>query len=212
MKMKKSFPMLLLLLCLYATAIAQRTEQNPGSFEFGANIGYNSSTVTTGQLTNTTPRIGFNLGISADYYFSDRWSIRVRLIDDPKGWNNGFISTSNGSYTTNYRLNYLTIPVMANWHFARKRNWYLHFGPYIGILMNASETATGMNLKTDFNSTDFGIDLGIGVKIPVSDNLKIFIEDDAQAGATDIFKVNSSGSPVLNSRSSIKVGVNFSLN
>ncbi|WP_233496696.1 outer membrane beta-barrel protein [Mucilaginibacter hurinus] len=46
---------------------------------------------------------------------------------------------------TNYKLDYLTIPVMANWHFGRTKNWYLHFGPYVAFLLN---------VKTSIANTD----------------------------------------------------------
>jgi hypothetical protein len=185
--------------------------QTPGKFEFGANLGLNLATITTSQVTNTSHRVALNLAVSAEYYFSDRWGIKAKLIDDPKGWDDGFISTSSTTYATNFHLNYVTVPIMANWHFGKKRNWYLNFGPYISVLTGASETATGMDLKSYFNNTDFGFDLGIGVKIPVSDKARIFFEDDGEAGITDIFKPGNSGSAVYNSRSSINVGVDFNL-
>jgi opacity protein-like surface antigen len=97
---------------------------------------------------------------------------------------------------------------MANWHFGRKRNWYLNFGPYAGFLLNAEETVGGVDVKEAFNTTDFGLALGIGVKIPVSDKLKISIEYDGQAGLLDIFKDNNFGR-IQNSRASLNVGLNF---
>jgi opacity protein-like surface antigen len=66
-----------------------------------------------------------------------------------------------------------------------KRNWYLNFGPY-GFLIGAKETTFGANIKDDFNTIDFGLSLGVGVKIPVSTKLKISIEYEEQAGFTDI--------------------------
>jgi opacity protein-like surface antigen len=48
---------------------------------------------------------------------------------------------------------------------------------------------------------------GIGVKIPVSDKLKLTLEYDAQSGLSNVF--NNSDFTVTNSRSSFNVGVNF---
>ncbi len=147
-----------------------------------------------------------------DYFFSDRWSIKVKAGYDQKGWDNGYITNLNTgqSYATNYRLDYLTIPVMANWHFGKKRNWYLNFGPYAGVLLSATETAFATDLKDVFNSTDLGFDFGIGVKIPVSSRVKILLEADGQASFSDIVK-NNSGDKIQNTRSSYNVGLVFGL-
>lgn len=184
--------------------------QSKGDVEFGVNVGYNSSTVQVSRsYFQPDSGQGLNVGFSADYYFSDRWSIKGKLIYDQKGWDNGSFEDANGNYyATDFNLNYLTVPVMANWHFGSKRNWYLNFGPYVGFLMSAEETAGGVDVKEAFNSTDFGLALGIGVKIPVSDKLKISIEYEGQGGGSDIFK-ESNNYRVSNSRSSLNVGLNF---
>jgi hypothetical protein len=202
--MKKLFTTLVVVLGIYTAAFSQ----TKGTTEFGVNVGLNTATVTTSAYTNTDYRVGFNIGVSADYYFSDRWSFKAKVVYDQKGWNNGFISTGSNEVTTDYKLNYITIPLMANWHFARTRNWYLNFGPYIGILTSAKETAGGNDLKDVFNTTDAGLDIGIGVKIPVSNRAKFFIELNGQGGVSDIVK-NNTGSALRNSVSNINVGFNF---
>lgn len=191
------------------TSFGQKNKKN--DVEFGVNLGYNLFNVGTSD-GNADSGSGVNVGLAADYFFSNRWSIKGKLIYDQKGWKNGFFNDldTGYSYTTDYNLNYLTVPVMANWHFGSKRNWYLNFGPYAGFLLGATETTNDRNVKDAFNSTDFGISFGIGVKIPVSDKLKISLEYDEQDGFTDIFKVNS-GSDAKNSRGSFNIGVNFLL-
>ncbi|AWH86233.1 hypothetical protein HYN59_14435 [Flavobacterium album] len=76
--------------------------------------------------------------------------------------------------------------------------------------MSAKETTFNTDVKDVFNDTDAGLAFGLGVKIPVSDYIKIFIEYQEQAGVIDVFK-NNNDSPVLNSRSAINVGINFLL-
>jgi opacity protein-like surface antigen len=112
---------------------------------------------------------------------------------------------------------------MANWHFGRMRNWYLNFGPYVGFLLSAHAVANSaafttsstsstnsIDVKDSFNSTDFGLALGIGVKFPVSNNVKLFIEDDGQAGVSHLFKDGSDGN-VQSVRSSINIGFIFAV-
>ncbi len=183
--------------------------QEKGKVEFGFNIGYNSASVSDSEESADVIS-GLNVGAMADYYFSDRWSIKAKLIYDQKGWSNGFIRDldTGNDFTTDFNLDYLTVPVMANWHFGSKRNWYLNFGLYSGFLINAEDSRFGVDLKDGFKSVDVGLAFGIGVKIPVSDKLKISLEYDGQSGFTDIFKVNEN-SAITNSRSAFNAGVVF---
>jgi opacity protein-like surface antigen len=188
--------------------------QGKGKFEIGFNTGLNMSSVSDQDYyEDSDTGYGFNLAASAEYYFSDSWGIKAKLIYDQKGWNDGLITDINSgdTYVTNYNLNYVTIPVMASWHFAPKRNWYLHFGPYVGFLASAKDTRFKADVKDDFATTDFGLEVGVGVKIPVTNKLKIFFEYDGQGGFSDIFK-NNPNSEVTNSRSSLNIGINFLAN
>ncbi|MBD1384966.1 PorT family protein [Mucilaginibacter rigui] len=202
--MNKFFTTVLVLLAVSTTAFSQ----SKGETKFGVNVGLNFANVTASGMTNDDYRIGFNAGVYADHYFSDSWSLKAKLTYDQKGWDKGFINTGGGNVITNYQVDYLTIPVLANWHFGRTKNWYLNFGPYVGILLKAKETAGGMDLKPLFSSTDFGADLGIGVKFPVAAKTKLFIELNGQGGLTDIFK-NNTGSTVRNTLSAVNIGFEF---
>ncbi|WP_339836935.1 porin family protein [uncultured Flavobacterium sp.] len=186
--------------------------QEGGDFELGLGLGVNFANVSTinGQ-SNATSKISFNAGASGEYYFSDRWGVKAKLIYDNKGWADGYILDENNIVTTtDFKLNYLTVPVMANWHFGSNRNWYLNFGPYVGFLMSAEDSALGLDLKEGFKSTDFGAAFGIGHKIEIADNIKLFIEYDGQSGFSDIFEENA-GEAIRNGRSSFNLGVLFSL-
>jgi opacity protein-like surface antigen len=208
--MKKLFTTLVILLCVYSITFAQRNNKN--TVEIGANIGYNEAYVVDPSGYNSSFVTGVNIGFSAEHYFSDRWSIKGKLIYDQKGWGNGYITADDGTVFNgvDFQLNYLTVPIMANWHFGRSRNWYLNFGPYAGFLLSAKETTDNIDVKDAFNTTDFGLALGIGVRFPIADNVKLFIEGDGQGGISNIFKDNA-GSSIQNSRSSLNIGVAFAL-
>ena len=195
--MKYIFTTLILALGLCPVAFSQ----TKGSTEFNVTVGLNGATVTSGNLSTDT-RVGLNAGVGAEYYFSDSWSIKAKALYDQKGWANGFY----GNTTTDYKLDYVTMPVLANWHFGRTKNWYLNFGPYIAFLVSAKTSVNGVDVKSFFNSTDAGLDLGIGVKIPVSENAKFFIEFNGQGGVANMA---SSGSTIRNSTSALNIGLNF---
>ena len=199
-----------LLALLLSAATMPAFSQDKGDFEFGLNVGLNLATVQSGSNTNTEFRTGLLAGAFGDYFFSDRWSIKAKLAYDQKGWNGGYLELDDVSVPTNYHLDYLTVPVMANWHFGKKRNWYLNFGPYAGFLLSAKETALGLDLKTITEPLDLGLAVGIGVKIPLSEKVKILLETDGQTGFTKLFKDNE-GSSITNSRSAFSVGLVFGL-
>ena len=196
-------------------SIATFGQYSKGDVELGFNSGVNFS-LAGNNTGNSNLSTAFNLSASADYFFSSRWSLKSKLIYDKKGWDNGFVENPSfdpslqSSYKTNFNLNYLTILVLASWHFGKKRNWQLHFGPYTGFLLNANETTFGTKLTQAFTTVDFGLSLGVGVKIPISDKLKLSLEYDEQTGFTEIFKENSA-STITNSRTSFNIGVNFML-
>lgn len=200
---------LLVINTAFAFAFLSVTAQDSGDFELGGNLGLNFATVATiDNDLSANSRIGFNIGATGEYYFSDRWGIKARLTYDSKGWADGFFTNDDTgeSFDTDYILNYLTIPVMANWHFGRSRNWYLHFGPYIGILASAKDSELGLDVKDAFQSTDLGLALGIGTIFRINDKTRLFLEFDGQSGLTEIF-VDNSGEMLRNSRSALNFGV-----
>jgi hypothetical protein len=197
--MKNLLSTLILVLGLSPIAFSQ----TKGTTEFGVNLGYNAATVTTSNL-NADYRSGFNAGLAAEHYFSDSWSFKAKVLYDQKGWANGFIGTTR----TAFSLDYITVPLLANWHFGRTKNWYLNFGPYISFLLSAKTDVNGQDVKSVFNDTDGGLDIGIGVKFPVSTNTHFFIEVNGQGGVVDVAK-NNSGSTIKNSVSAINIGLNF---
>jgi len=202
--MKKIFTTLFIVLGLYGVASAQVKEK--GDTEFGVTLGLNTSYVSAYDGESTDATEGLNVGVAGDFYFSNRWSLKVKALYDQKGWGNGFITDDQGNELdgVDFKLNYITIPVLANWHFGMHRNWYLDFGPYVGILTSAK--AGGYDVKDSFATTDVGFRVDLGVKFPISDRAKFFIEIGGQGGGTNVFK---DGSTVQNETSSLNVGVNF---
>ncbi|MDR6941089.1 porin family protein [Mucilaginibacter pocheonensis] len=204
--MKKIFTTIIIVFGVYTASLAQ---QKKGDVELGIHIGYSFSDISNSDFFNSSFKSAFNAGIATDFYFSNRWSLKTKLIFDQKGWGPGFFANvSDEKFATDFSLNYITLPIMANWHFGKKRNWYLNFGPYAGYLAGAEATNGDIDVKDSFHSTDFGLALGIGTKIKLSNKVKLLLEYDEQAGITNIFKENT-GSAVRNGRGSFNIGLNF---
>ncbi|MDB5003043.1 MAG: hypothetical protein JWQ34_1268 [Mucilaginibacter sp.] len=203
--MKKIFT-LFTVLGIYSMAHAQTKGQN----EFGFNLGINSAYVTSSQQYGAGTGLiwNFSAALSAEHYLSDVVGLKLRAIYDPKGWGDAIYADGTKQVTgVYYTLNYVTIPLTLNAHFGKEKNWYLGAGPYVGFLLNATDSYTNSDLKSSFNSTDFGIDANIGFKIPITDKLKAFFEFDQQIGASNIL-VKGSDSANLE-RANFTVGLKF---
>ncbi len=197
--------------------------QAKGNIEFGVGVGYSNSSLdaTANDYNSYDYRSSYNVSVFADFYFNDRWSIRGRVFYDRKGYNNEELVDSEGySAFTNVELNYITVPVTANWHFGRKRNWYLNFGPYVGFLAGVKETRYNVDIKENYNKVDGGLAFGIGVKIPLNNKFRLFIEYDFQSGFADVFKKDAynyygfygyENNNYTTSRGAFNVGLNFLL-
>lgn len=185
--------------------------QEEGDFELGAHVGVNFSRVSAGNNATTNGTTGFNFAATGEYYFSEEWGIKAKLIYDQKGWGDGFLRNldTGKEVIADYKLSYLTVPVMANWHFGSTAKWYLNFGVYFGFLMDAK--AGEQDVKTFIENTDIGLALGVGYKFPIDDNTKLFIELDGQGGFTSIFAKTENNVSLRNTRSALNFGVLFDL-
>ncbi len=188
------------------SVINTKGQSNQGDFTVAPQIGLNISTFFTDTDLDYKTKTGFTGGAIVEYYFSDRWSMRTGLLYDPMGAEDDFDNID--------RLNYLTIPLNANWHFGKNRNWYLNFGLGLSFLLNAeSELADGSttDIKEIVPSSDVGLILGIGYKFDISDNLQLFIDYQSFGGIYNIDKEESLPYEIRNSRSAFNVGLVFLL-
>ncbi|APY06977.1 hypothetical protein BWZ20_01100 [Winogradskyella sp. J14-2] len=131
-------------------------ERSSGDIELIPHVGYMSAFLNGDEVDGLDPRGSFNFGVIGDYFFNDRWSLRSGINFDSMG------ASIPGSDLT---LNYINIPINANWHFGSTRKWNLNFGVTPGFLTKAD--LDGDDVKDDYNSFQLGISYGIGYKIEV---------------------------------------------
>ena len=204
--MKKILVTLLILLGFYSVGHAQRR----GDVQFGVTVGGNLSYIQDDQYYSSNVIGGFNAGLSADYYFSRTWSLKIEGRYDQKGYGGGTLYDDQGNDiadNVNFRLNYVTVPVLASVHFGYNREWYIDFGPYVSFLTSAKETNDNVDVKDSFNSTDGGFDVAFGVKVPISPRAKFFVELGGEAGVANIFA--GSYDSTQNLSNNLNVGINF---
>ena len=172
-------------------------ERSQGDIEIIPHIGYSSYFLNGDELDNMDSRGDFHFGVVGDYFFNDRWSLR-----------SGFTYESMGAsfFNEDLVLNYISIPVNANWHFGGTRKWNLNFGVSPGFLLNAD--VSGEDVKDYMESFQLAISYGIGYKIEVSETFSILIDTQNQLGITNIQKEGDL--TWLNAGGSFNVGGVFS--
>lgn len=183
---------LLIYILLISTYIYSQKKKGV-AFNVGTGINYSTIYNDAGDTYPNT-RKSFQLGLTLEYYFNDRWSIKSGGIYDSKG-------------VDRLKLNYLFIPLNASWHFGSNRNWYLNFGPYIDLFLSSNPETT-LPLK----STDFGVSTGIGYKLKLSNTIKLYFESQHAIGFSDIipdFVTHIEG--LRNIRNSLNIGISFDL-
>ena len=182
--MKK--PLFVVVCFLAITALSAQNKS--GDFTLAPQLGLNLSNYTSSENLNNKVRTAFNVGVIAEYYFNDRWSFRSGLVYDSKGTK---ITSSGQDYID--KLNYVAIPLHANWHFGSNRNWFLNFGPTVGFLES---------------SFDAGLGAGIGYKFDIADATQLYIQYQGYNGFIDLFNADFS---VFNATSAFNLGVVFQL-
>jgi long-subunit fatty acid transport protein len=184
MKMKK---FLFALITLISFVLANAQSKEKGTIEITPKIGWSSFSETNSDyLFGSDYNSGVEFGVTADYYFNNRWSFRSGLVFDKMGGKSDF---NNQSWED--KFNYLSIPLNANWHFGSTRKWNLNFGFSPSFLLNAKITDEANTVevpKSAIESFQLGWTIGIGYKIEITKKFGILLDYQYFVGLTDIYK------------------------
>ena len=199
--------LLLSIFTVFVFVSSSNAQSTSGDFTLAPQIGLNLSRYSSSEnLINSKVRTSFNAGVIAEYYFNDRWSLRSGLIYDSKG---SKILIFGPGYVE--KLNYLAVPLHANWHFGSNRNWFLNFGPTLGFLISAKsddEIDGEIDIKDGINSTfDIGLAIGLGYKFDIADNTQLYIQYQGYSGFLSLIDNFN----LFNATSAFNVGVIFQL-
>lgn len=155
---------------------------------WNAKVGMNMSNLTGDAMEDSKMKIGFNVGVGAEYQFTEMWSIQPSLMFTTKGAKAeetddlGFGDiTAKGKYNPMY----IEIPVMAAARFAiaDNQNVVVKAGPYFAF-------GIGGKVKYDFSGEGYDVlkDYAASAGISVDEELA-----DAGYGEQDIFKDEEDG-------------------
>ena len=190
---------------------------------FGVKAGYNYSTLSgeTSSISTIEGLSGFYIGGLVELPISNMLSIQPELIFSRQGVDlrQGLKNLSIRTDTSEIRLDYLNIPVMAKVNLGPI---FLEGGVQFGFLVSKPKVDSYIanvylrNLldKDSYNSFDFGVGAGLGVKL----NQHFFVETRYTYSLTNVFDPNdkhfkssliSDGDNFKNSVFSIGLGMKF---
>ena len=207
-----------LLIIIAVCGLSQVHAQN-----FGVKAGYNYSTFSgeTSSISTIEGLSGFYIGGLVELPISNMLSVQPELIFSRQGVDlrQGLKNLSIRTDTSEIRLDYLNIPVMAKVNLGPI---FLEGGVQFGFLVNKPKVDSYIanvylrNLldKDSYNSFDFGVGAGLGVKL----NQHFFVETRYTYSLTNVFDPNdkhfkssliSDGDNFKNSVFSIGLGMKF---
>ena len=181
------------ILCVGMTQAQQREK---GTIEIIPQVGFSISDFYGNDISNNEAISTLSIGVGADYYLNNRWSIRSGLHYQTMG--SSFGDSILG-------LSYLTVPLNANWHFGKTRKWNLNFGPSVGLLTYAK--LEDVDVKDSFNKVQVGLNVGIGYKFELTKKLSLLVDYQGMAGLTNAAK----DATFKNGYGSVNVGAVFKL-
>ena len=212
--MKKIVFLIIIAVCGFSQVRAQN---------FGVKAGYNYSTLSgeTSSISTIEGLSGFYIGGLVELPISNMLSIQPELIFSRQGVDlrQGLKNLSIRTDTSEIRLDYLNIPIMAKVNLCPI---FLEGGVQFGFLVNKPKVDSYIanvylrNLldKDSYNSFDFGVGAGLGVKL----NQLFFVETRYTYSLTNVFDSNdkhfkssliSDGDNFKNSVFSIGLGMKF---
>ena len=191
------------IVCLTASAqneVGQLTLQPKVGLNFANLSGANYA--TTGSTTeNSNIMVDFALGVEAEYGLAKNFSVAAGIMYSRQGCDYGEYKASNG-YTSygwdkfQHKLGYLTIPIVANFYFAK--GFAIKAGIQPGFLLSANAKIDGVgntlsedrDIKDACNSFDLSIPLGLSYETD-----KVVIDARYNLGLT---KINKSKEDIQN--------------
>lgn len=165
----------------------------------------------------------YSMSIGTRYKMTTRSGLKTKLVFEDRGSKGSFyyrfvdegdpvIGAGSPTYKANVKS--LTLPVLYSLQFGRKVSFLLDIGPHVSYQLNTRMTyyendkRTGSSNYQDGKPFKFGVTLGFGMDIPVTNVLGITV------GLLDNFNISNTGSeryPMNTNTLNLLTGVRYSL-
>jgi hypothetical protein len=152
----------------------------------GIKAGINVATQVTpgaGENVEVQSLLGFNGGVTVNYFIIDPVAIQIDVLLSQKGskW-------SDPTFSGKDKLCYLDLPVLVRFQALEFLN--VHAGPQFGFLLNANQfpdDGDKMEIKEYYKSTDIGLAVGAEGNLPYNINLTLRYILGLSTVNTDVF-------------------------
>jgi hypothetical protein len=160
----------------------------------GIAAGTLSGTYSDFDFSSKDPRAGLTIGAEAEYYTKTHWlSFSAALMYTQQGWE----TKANGK-TYTQKLDYINIPVLANFYVAK--GFALKIGLQPGFLVSADD-------KSSFES--FNLSMPIGLSYEFKNGITLDLR--GTPGLTAVNKHSTSDWKLRSDCSTLTIGYKFSL-
>lgn len=141
---------------------------NAQEIAIGVKAGLNLANMTDVEGASPGTRVGAHIGPFVKLPITENFSIIPELLYSMKG---SEISESffGVNFEVSTKLDYLDIPIMANYQLDNGLNFEL--GPYVAFLLSAKSkvdilgVSEDVDIKEGMNSLDFGVGFGLGYRL-----------------------------------------------
>lgn len=198
--MKKQLLILVAVIGLGFSANAQDEKKSgsgmSGEVKFGPKAGMNIASLTEDGAKSL---IGFHVGGFAEIMISDKFAVQPEVLYSMQG-----AKYKVEGVDVDFNLDYISIPVMAKYFAAE--GFSIEAGPQISFVTRAEMSGAGetVDVKDFANSTDFGLNFGLGYSLPMG----VMFSGRYNLGLSDTVKDNP-GDAVKNSVFQLSVGYKF---
>ena len=194
--MKRFNIVIILLLSVILIVINGYSQDKP--VRFGARLG-TSLVFTNADISglDVKPRFVLNAGAFGEYWFSKVFGLQGNLLYNKKGAQWGE-SVGGASLDLIWNFDYLSIPIYGKAAFGERTRFYLLFGPEFSFLLSAKQKVETSGIITPYEgetdvkeyvkSFEAAFGFGLGVEIPVSETLLLFIDSRGSVSITEIFE------------------------
>ena len=150
-------------------------------FRLGLNGGFNFSSIFSDNNSNS--KFSYLFGINAQYYLGKNFSIKSGI-----NYENKVVSKFNvvTGILIDGNDDYLILPILLKYDFGKSNTYFVNGGCFFGYLLSKELDSFEINRITN-TKKDFGISIGIGKKIELTNNNIITLEIRNNFGLTNIY-------------------------
>ena len=150
---------------------------------------------------------GRNFGLVLNYQITNFFSIQSELYHSEKGFEFNLCTDLDGAPGVfgNYKMTYITIPLLANFEIGKSFKFYGYGGLYMSFLNSARNQITvTSNASSYLRQYDYSYDptselyknesgalVGLGVKIPLCKKVQFLIDTRYETGLTKAVNENA---------------------